>query len=263
MTCEEVRLALGAQALGALEPDEALEVDTHLATCEACGAELVELEGVAAFLGKVSERDVELVTSPPRQVLDRLLNARVKRTRRGRMLLAVAASVAVLAVGGTVWTTVAQTGGQEAASSAQAPRSAADRAPAQESDQEASIKMDDGQGKPPVSKSAKPQRAVEDREFPGENKAEDYRATVSVTPGDGGTELRVHVTGVPVGTTCGIVVIDVDGRRVPTGTWVLSRDVYQDDATFTRRTTLSMTEIARFELVDETGKVLVDIPVRK
>lgn len=64
MSCEEVRLSLGAHALGALDPDEATEVDTHLATCEVCGAELVELAGVTAFLAKVSERDVELVASP-------------------------------------------------------------------------------------------------------------------------------------------------------------------------------------------------------
>ncbi|MFC7104187.1 anti-sigma factor family protein [Nonomuraea rubra] len=44
MTCEEVRISLGAHALGALDPEEAAEIDHHLATCEACGAELLELE---------------------------------------------------------------------------------------------------------------------------------------------------------------------------------------------------------------------------
>ncbi|MDA0638840.1 zf-HC2 domain-containing protein, partial [Nonomuraea sp. MCN248] len=72
MTCEEVRQALGAHALGALDPHEAEEVDLHLATCEECGDELAELAGVAGFLGKVSERDVVLVASPPKRVLERL-----------------------------------------------------------------------------------------------------------------------------------------------------------------------------------------------
>ncbi|MFD0467929.1 zf-HC2 domain-containing protein [Nonomuraea thailandensis] len=120
MTCEEVRISLGAHALGALDPEEAAEIDHHLATCEACGAELLELEGVGAFLGKVSERDVELVASPPRQVLDRLLNDRVKRTRRGRALMSLVAAAAVLVVGGTVWTAV-QTGSGGGSTAAQAP----------------------------------------------------------------------------------------------------------------------------------------------
>ena len=103
MTCEEVRLALGAHALGRWEPTRRWRSTPDLATCEVCGAELLDLEGVASFLGKVSERDVELVVQPARQVLDRLLNAVASAARRGRALLAVAASVAVMAVGVTVW----------------------------------------------------------------------------------------------------------------------------------------------------------------
>ncbi|WP_219464731.1 anti-sigma factor family protein, partial [Nonomuraea rhizosphaerae] len=129
MTCEEVRLALGAHALGALDSDEAMEIDTHLATCEVCGAELLDLEGVASFLGKVSERDVELVTSPPRAVLDRLLNARAKRHRRGRALLAVAASVAVMALGGTVWTLSTQANNAEQTAAAPAAASPTSQVP--------------------------------------------------------------------------------------------------------------------------------------
>ncbi|GAA2776164.1 zf-HC2 domain-containing protein [Nonomuraea dietziae] len=106
MTCEEVRLSLGAYTLGALDAEEAQEVEIHLASCEGCTDELMELEGLPVFLSKVSEKDVELVASPPREVLDRLLNDRVKRHRRGRLLLVAAASVAALAVGGTVLTTL-------------------------------------------------------------------------------------------------------------------------------------------------------------
>lgn len=275
MTCEEVRLALGAHALGALDPDEALELDTHLATCETCGAELLELEGVASFLGKVSERDVELVASPPRQVLDRLLSARAKRTRRGRLLLVAAASVVALALGGTVWTVVQdKTASQE--TSAAAP--AASRAPAQDaapntfqeqSDQSvpaevrASPRATKAPAPTPSASEAKPQKAVAGREFTGANKAEDYRATVMAWPRDGGTELGVGVSGVPVGTTCRLVVVGKDGQRDETDSWVISRESYQGKAAFKRTTALAMSDIARFDVVDQRGKVLIRVPARK
>ncbi|GAA3530382.1 anti-sigma U factor RsuA [Nonomuraea rosea] len=272
MTCEEVRLALGAHALGALDPEEALEIDDHLATCEACGAELLDLEGVASFLGKVSERDVELVSSPPRQVLDRLLNARAKRSRRGRMLLAVAASVAVLAVSGTVWTVV-QTGSSPQESSAAAPAAARSQA-APEAAQDSEIRakaFDEPQPsaspRPSVSKSPAPRKtpkkAVDGREFSGENEVREYYATVLAWPDDEGTELGVRVTGVPVDTTCSLVIVGKDGRRESTESWIVSRDSYQGKAAFKRMTSMRMREIARFEIVDQAGKVLVKVPVPK
>ncbi|SDI53493.1 anti-sigma factor family protein [Nonomuraea jiangxiensis] len=278
MTCEEVRLSLGAHALGALDPEEALEIDNHLATCETCGSELTELEGVASFLGKVSERDVELVGSPPRQVLDRLLNDRAKRFRRGRMLLVAAASVAVLAVGGTVWTAVqsSRPGGTAAAApeadTSQARSSAADsQAHASESQAHAS---ESPTGASPFSDAqprlAEPSReapdraqAVEGREFPGVNKAKGYRATVAAWPGDSGTELAISVTNMPAGTTCTLVVVDVDGHRDPTGSWFISGKGYQAKAVFKQTTPVLMGDIARFEIVAPSGELLVTVPVRK
>ncbi|TDE26811.1 zf-HC2 domain-containing protein [Nonomuraea mesophila] len=255
MTCEEIRLSMGAHALGALDPDEAMEVDNHLATCEACGAELVELEGVASFLGKVSERDVELVSSPPRQVLDRLLNDRVRRNRRGRALMAVAASAAAVVVGGAVWATIGTAGHEDTAA---APASA----PSSQSTQdkpEAELFSD---SKPSASEAPAPkasERAAGSR-FSGENSATGYRATVTAVPGDGGTELSVSVDGVPAGTTARLVVVAHDGRRDPAGSWdVRSRD----SAVFTGTTSLPMGDIARFDLVDEKGKALVRIQARK
>ncbi|WP_043625002.1 anti-sigma factor family protein [Nonomuraea candida] len=284
MTCEEVRIALGAHALGALDEEEALEVDHHLATCEACGAELAELAGVTAFLGKVSERDVRLVASPPRQVLDRLLNERVKRTRRGRALLAVASAAAVLVVGGTVWTAT-RTGGETAAqapaaSQQDAPQvmreqggesaeltrpepmrtgpEARDFAPSKSPAAEGSpAESPRAQAEPPPSK----RKAAEGREFTGANKAAGYRARVLTWPADPGTELGVRVTGVPPDTACRLVVVGRDGRREPTESWVVSRDDYQDKAVFRRRTSMPLDEIDRFEIVDRSGRTLVKVPV--
>ncbi|MFC4013455.1 anti-sigma factor family protein [Nonomuraea purpurea] len=273
MTCEEVKLALGAHALGALDPEEAIEIDNHLATCDDCGAELVELEGVTSFLGKVSERDVELVASPPRQVLDRLLNDRAKRTKRSRLLLTLAASAAAVAVGGTALVAV-QTSADRDVSTAAAPESAGSGAAdsqvrpradkAEQLDSPVPYVVESPSRAVPTKSPADEARVFSDegREFSGQNKAEEYRATVSAWPGgDGGTDLGVRVSGVPVGTTCRLVVIGVDGERRPTKAWRLTRDTYQDKVVFRRSTSLPMPEIAGFEIVDAAGRVLVGVKV--
>ncbi|MEV4396966.1 zf-HC2 domain-containing protein [Nonomuraea sp. NPDC049607] len=270
MTCEEVRIAMGAHALGALEPDEALEIDNHLATCETCGAELLELEGVAAFLGKVSERDVELVASPPRQVLDRLLNARARRYRRGRLVLAVAASVAVIAVGGTVWTVTRQdTAQQSVAAPAAAPgSSAADDSLKSESYVASDAAPDTRLKKAVPSPSTMPTktgRTADGRAFKGENPAKDSYATVYALPGGGTTELLVTVRNVPVGTECSLAVYDDGGRREIAGSWTVSRESYRKETVFQMETPVLMRNITRFEVVDQAGRVLVEVagPARK
>lgn len=264
MTCEEVRLALGAHALGALDPDEALEIDLHLATCEACGAELTELEGVSAFLGKVSEQDVALVVSPPRQVLDRLLiEARAKRHRRRRALLVVAASAAVLAVGGTVWTTTVGGPASDGASTAAAPQAVRSAAPEQDSPMLAQEPQDQSsaaelrKAEPEVSQS--PSRSATGREFT--DGAGNYQATVTAFPGADGTGLSVRVSGVPVGTTCRLVVVSADGEREVTDPWKISRRTYTDNLVYERATRIPMASIVRFELIDSRDRVLLRVLV--
>ncbi|MFF4619245.1 anti-sigma factor family protein [Nonomuraea jabiensis] len=274
MTCEEVRLALGAHALGALEPDEALEIDNHLATCEECGRELLDLEGVASFLGKVSERDVELVASPPRQVLDRLLNARAKRNRRGRLLLVAAASAALLGLGGTI-VSVVSSGAQpqQTASGVAAPMSTEEpktmQDSASESDQaplsrlaEPSATPTTRPKRPSRAPSASPFKMAEGQKFSGVNRDAKYSATVSAYPVDSGTELYVSVRGVPVDTTCRLLVV-AGGRHELTESWTVSRAAYLDKAEFKRSTTLPMSEITAFYVVDQKEKVLIRVPVRK
>ncbi|MFC6558987.1 anti-sigma factor family protein [Nonomuraea cavernae] len=265
-----MRLSLGAHALGALDQEEALQVDLHLATCEECGAELLDLEGVSAFLGKVSERDVELVASPPRQVLDRLLNARAKRHRRGRVLMAAAASVAVLAVGGTVWTVSAQrpdvgtTAAAPERSVSETPADTAGSADASDTAVQAETRILAEPTPSTLLKSAPPEDAG-GREFPGANEARGYYAHVTAIPGESGTQLAVRVTGVPEGTTCRLLVIGRNGERDYTDAWTVDRDTYRNKTVFPRHTRIPMTDIARFDLLDPSDKVLVRVkaPARK
>ncbi|MFG1824718.1 anti-sigma factor family protein [Microbispora bryophytorum] len=151
MTCEEVRISLGAYVLGALDAEETAEVEAHLDTCAACRAELAELSGLPPLLARVSAEDIERAAAPPRSVLDGVfadvlanaladapadaadaptvaadaptVAASARRGRRSRVLLALAASVVVAAVGGTAWVSAAQRGseGTAAGSIAAAP----------------------------------------------------------------------------------------------------------------------------------------------
>ncbi|GGO29213.1 hypothetical protein GCM10010116_58510 [Microbispora rosea subsp. aerata] len=153
MTCEEVRISLGAHVLGALDAEETAEVEAHLEGCAACRAELAELSGLPPLLARVTAEDIERAAAPPRAVLDGVVadvagHAAVRsaaggegpasrpdgepgegsvapldrRKRRSRVLLALAASVVVAAVGGTAWVSAAQreSGGTSVAADAAA-----------------------------------------------------------------------------------------------------------------------------------------------
>src|SRR5262245_31418417 len=54
LSCDEVRDQLPAYALGALDPDERLAVERHLATCAGCRAALESFEGVATAMASAA-----------------------------------------------------------------------------------------------------------------------------------------------------------------------------------------------------------------
>ncbi len=55
--CREARVALGVYVLGAIDPAERTLVDAHLATCQACRAELAEFAGLPRLLSLVPAAD--------------------------------------------------------------------------------------------------------------------------------------------------------------------------------------------------------------
>jgi Putative zinc-finger len=75
MSCEQLRSAVGAYALGALDPDEAAAVRRHLEVCAECAAEhdaLAPLPGLLSLAGGAEEA-VEKPLSPAFE--ERLLDA--------------------------------------------------------------------------------------------------------------------------------------------------------------------------------------------
>src|SRR6476619_1872785 len=104
--CREMRAALGAAALGRLDPAEELALPAHLEGCASCRAESRQLESVARALPLADPaRLSDGLPQPPRELGD-LVSSRVAhersarrtRTRRRVVLAAAAAIVAVLAV---------------------------------------------------------------------------------------------------------------------------------------------------------------------
>ncbi|GAA2886273.1 zf-HC2 domain-containing protein [Streptosporangium fragile] len=263
-----MRMSLGVYALGALDPEERVLVEAHLAECAGCRAEAEELNGVAAFLGRVSEDDVAQVASPPTAVLDRLLSAKARRRRRvTRLMLSLAASVALLGLGGGVVWTVATQSRQDTASTAAAPESAAgqgdregdaalgtEAAPSRLPDSSRAAKEPGGDA--PLILEAPPVR-VEGRDDTGT-----VRATVTAFPGQGATTVKVVLSGVAKGTRCRLDVIGAGGFRETAGNWIVDRAAYDRSGAFTGTTTIPPEGITSFEITTAAGRVLLTVPVR-
>jgi predicted anti-sigma-YlaC factor YlaD len=124
VSCDDVRIDLGAYVLGALEPDERRRVDEHLRDCPACAAEYEELWPLPGMLGRVDPDDLQPVTvTPSADLFARMSAAAVgqkpaHRLRSRTWALVAAVVLAVLGVGAgiTVWAT--GTGEQTASASA-------------------------------------------------------------------------------------------------------------------------------------------------
>ncbi|MEV4298673.1 anti-sigma factor family protein [Microbispora rosea] len=306
MTCEEVRISLGSYVLGALDAEETAEVEAHLDTCAACRAELAELSGLPPLLARVSAEDIERAAAPPRAVLDGVFAgaaasepvaapavvavAPVRQGRRSRLLLALAASVVVAAVGGTAWVSAAQRGaestaaGSAVAAPAQASRvsqgemakgHAAPDGVAQDQSAETLVEPFAAQESPApsaqssaessagaVARKVQPPAAetpVTASPVPSEARGSsgDVRIVVRLVPGDGGTQVVARVAGVPEGTVCTLRAVAKDGAVSTLGSWTVGRGEFRGQKMVLEGSTaLRPGQIDRIELADSAGRVL-------
>jgi anti-sigma factor RsiW len=127
VTCSDIKVALGAYVLGALDPVEGRQVEEHLRGCPACAAEQQELRALAALLGTVDPDDLRaepVALSPDLFARTSAAAAAGKYGRSGPSIrsrtwaLVAAVVLAVLGIGAgiTVWAT--GSGGQTASASA-------------------------------------------------------------------------------------------------------------------------------------------------
>lgn len=178
MTCP-ITVRLGVYALGAADTAERMLVESHLASCPACRAELAHLEPLPRLLASVPAHLVKSDPPPARSRRAPVFAAGSTPARRAgasagrwRVAAAVAAAVAALGAAGGIW--IAQPTPNQ-------PRSG-------------------------VTLS-------------GANPATHVRVTVTLTGTSWGTSIRVLAWGLPLNQSCRLIVRSRRGGTEVAGAW--------------------------------------------
>ena len=227
--CHWIRQSLGVYVLGAIDPAERVQVESHLAGCPACREELAGLAGLPALLdlvpaseaeqilgsGSASERitpDDDSASELPSLLLARMARQRRVRTWRG---VAAAAAAVVAVAAGTAGVVVAEH---------TPPRPAAiDWETAQATTSGVSLEV----------------------RYAGASR---------------GTRLDARVSGIPEGTTCQFWVTGAGGSRWAAGRWTVNQSDW--DAWFPESAAVPLSAVRGFQLT-EGGRILVSVPANR
>src|SRR6266516_4736537 len=224
--CALVRQELGVYLLGAIGPADRSIVGLHLASCPRCREELASLAGLPALLRKVPVADAAMLggESAGDYLQDGLapeepLNTllnRVARMRRHRRWHLTAA-VAVLIAATAAWVLPALQ---------------------------------------PASQPFTPAAGQWAALAWGFNRQTRAGATVQYSARAWGTELEVHVSGIPAGTTCQFWVTSTTGQHIATGAWAIATG--QQHAWYPASAPVPLSSLRSFE-VTSAGKTLVTV----
>jgi len=233
--CGQDSSTLAALALGALGDDELREVQEHVSGCDWCRAELDELDEVRAVLDELPPE--ALLDGPPEGgelLLQRTLRAaraeRASRRLPRRLLgVAVAAAVAVLAVGGGVLFGRSTTPQPRAAPTAAG---------------QTTVTL------PPGTKFAS---ATDPATHAG--------IRVRVEPAAGWVRVNAAVTGIPVGQRCRLVVIGKDGAREVAGSWQVSAKGAREGTTLDGSALVAPTDVTAVRVENFDGHQFVTVNV--
>lgn len=234
--CTDVRTALGVYMLGALDPAERSRVEAHLEGCPACRDELAGMAGLPALLGRVDEAQLEQIAGPPPELLEGLL-ARAAERRRGWLgplgrpagagWAPLAAAACLLLVIGALFGGLlfpSRGGGNVA----------------------------EPPSPTPTASAAKGERIT------AADPKTDIKGYVLLHRKAWGTEVELHLAGVPKGSHCRLLVIARDGRRDALGSWYVPYDEgygeYRGSTMFPRG------QLFSFEVVGLDGEPLLTIP---
>jgi Putative zinc-finger len=237
MECHEARVSLGVYVLGAIDPAERALVDSHLATCRDCRDELAGLAGLPALLARVSTEEaialavtdgpavpLDEIPEPPRELLATVIDLTTARRRGRRWREAGLGLAAALIIAAGVF------GG---------------------------LRLGAGSAQP---------LAVGGSLFAGHpNTAWDTAqgqsgtttATVIYRSMGWGTQLDTKVTGIPVGTSCQLYVVDSTGQRVLVGGWVTDND--EGNVWYPGSAAVSGKDVTGFQITVARGQT-IDIP---
>ncbi len=233
------RSQLGAYALGALEPDEAREVEQHLAGCAECRAELAEFEEMKEFLGEVPPE--AFLEGPPADgdlLLQRTLRAarlesvpasaetapapvvRKNKSRRPWLLAAAAVVVVAGALGGGV----------------AIGRQSVDQVVAEDT--------------PAGSKQVSATDAVTGTTM-----------ATTVEPRAGWSWIVVNLTGLKAGAECEMLVTDKTGRTWTAGSWIVSDKAAREGSRFGGGVLVPLEQVRSVEIRTVQGEHVVTTQV--
>ncbi|MZE77953.1 anti-sigma factor family protein [Streptomyces xinghaiensis] len=240
--------AVGAYALGILDPGEAERFELHLAGCNYCAAQLDEFMGIEPLLARLAETPAAvpdpavLHTKPSPQVLPKLLgevNAhRRKIRRRGRYMLAAAAALVLGGPPVAVWATA---GGS-----------------------------DGGSGNPPVqAASAEAVWQAMDTKVSGTDPGSKVAATVATAQKPHGTNVVLELKNVKGPEKCSLFVISKNGNEEVVSSWSVPKWGYgipdspdpkgKDPLYVYGGSAMSTNEIDHFEVRTFDGERLVTV----
>jgi hypothetical protein len=221
-----VRQELGVYVLGALAPADRSTLDQHLTSCHRCREELAALAGLPALLRRIPSADAAKLCDEPSagtsmsvDVPEQSLTwmlGRVARVRRRRSWLNAAAAVLIAVMAVAL--------GLQAWQRAQ-----------------------------PVSAPVGGRGAAIATGFSPVTRA---AVTVRYSARAWGTQMEIHVTGIPAGTSCQFWVISATGHDIPVGGWTIAAG--HQDAWYPASTSLPIPRLHGFQ-VTGTGKALVTI----
>jgi Putative zinc-finger len=231
--CGEIRSALGVYVVGAIDPADRAVVEGHLSWCLACREELAGLAALPGRLGSVPATDVSLLVLdepgpaagdgryPPEATLRSLLE-RAAALRRHLLWRRVAAAALAAVIAGTGAVAVSRV-------------------------------VDPPALRPAAS--ALPWAATVHGSDPGTGAA----ATVRYAAQPWGLQAQVHVSGIPAGTRCELLVLG-PGGHVVAGGWTVAAG--HTGAWYPASAPLAVSGVRGFIVATANGKSLVSVPIR-
>ena len=249
---EHDRAALGAYALGALDPDETRVVDAHLAGCADCRAEVAELNELNAMLGEVPP---EAFLDGPPDDGDLLLQRTLRQVRaesaddaepmladepddapvpmrpgfqqppRRRGLVLVAAALALIAGAGVVGGVIGR----------------------QTADEPVAI-----QTPPPVPGT---------RNVQATDAGTGTAITAKVVPKAGWVTVSADVRNLPVGAQCQLRVYDKTGKFLVAGSWLVSEKTSKEGSVIDGGALIPLDKVKSIDVYTFQGKKMVSVPL--
>ncbi|WP_065960142.1 zf-HC2 domain-containing protein [Streptomyces sparsogenes] len=202
---DQQHTAVGAYALGVLDPADAARFEEHLLGCDRCGAELERLMDIPPLLaefatsadGRTVLDPATITARPGPELLGRLMDdvAKSRRGHRRRRLYLVAAAIALII------------GGPFAG---------------------AALTSDDGGGSGGGAVAATPAKAAFDqgRKSGSTDPGTDVEAVVSLQAKGWGTAVALKLANVKGPKACDLVAVGKDGHEETVTTWAVPSTGY-------------------------------------